>query len=452
MEKLLESKVERTFQARDFLALLKKHVKLFIGIFFSLLVISVLLYMFKIPYIGKGRLLVNDAQNSPLQAFSAAYFGMTKSVVEGKKGNTQMGKQLEALKTREFYNRLLRHIEERGQSPNLTIEEQRAYAAIKETYLNQAFKDSENRQAFIIKLDSWAQAKLESDYEIRISFATPSKNLSLFLTNAALELSSEYLREREMAEIQEVEKFIIEQKRQVDQNIKQLAQELTGFQTQPENLISFTSQEKMGEYLSELMVRTNEAQLKISENLRDIEFLQDGNTAEKPVGSALYGVGGRVAALRLENKMLASRISQLKASVDKISKTMKALPFATQMMEDKRRKSELEYAKYKELTETLAKVEAQKVSIKDRFEIIEKARADNTVPQVDFATLCFLSLVVALSLGLTLVYLQYLWMPTVVQKESVRNVMVYDDHNQDPRVVIENAKIKFQLGNHGSVE
>jgi len=318
--------------------------------------------------------------------------------------------------------------------------------------LNQAFKNSENRQAFIIKLDSWAQAKLESDYEIRISFATPSKDLSLFLTNAALELSSEYLREREMAEIQEVEKFITEQKTQADQNIKQLAQELTSFQTQPENLISFTSQEKMGEYLSELMVRTNEAQLKISENLRDIEFLQDGDTGEKPVGSALYGVGGRIAALRLENKMLASRISQLKASVDKISKTMKALPFATQMMEEKRRKSELEYAKYKELTETLAKVEAQKLSIKDRFEIIEKARADNTVPQVDFATLCFLSLVVALSLGLTLVYLQYLWMPTVVQKESVRNVMVYDDHNQDPRVVIENAKIKFQLGNHGSVE
>jgi len=106
MEKLLESKVERTFQARDFLTLLKKHVKLFVGIFLSLLVISILLYTFKIPYVGKGRLLVNDAQNSPLQAFSAAYFGMTKSVVEGKKGNTQMSKQLEALKTREFYNRL----------------------------------------------------------------------------------------------------------------------------------------------------------------------------------------------------------------------------------------------------------------------------------------------------------------------------------------------------------
>lgn len=452
MEKLLESKVERTFQARDFLALLKRHVKLFVGLFFSLLVVSSLIYIFKIPYVGKGRLLVNDSQNSPLQAFSTAYFGMTKSVVDGKKGNTQIGKQIEVLKTRDFYEHLLRRIDERGRSPNLTVEEQRAYDSIKEKYLDDALKSEASRQSFILKLDSWSQAKLESDYEIRLSFATPSKELSLFLTNTALELSSEYLRNREMAEINEVEKFITDQKAQVDQNIKTLTHELAQFQTQPENLISMTSSEKMGEYLSDLMVRMNEARLKISENTRDIEFLQDGNPGEKHVGSALYGVGGRIEALRLENKMLESRIVQLKESVDKIGKHLKVLPVAAQMLEDKRRKSELEYAKYKELTETLAKVEAQKLSIRDRFEIIERARSDNTSPQIDLVTLCFLCMVLTLSLGLTLVYLQHLWTPLVVQKESVRNVMVFDDHNQDPRVVIENAKIKFQLGNHGSVE
>lgn len=452
MEKLLESKVERTFQVRDFLALLKRHVKLFVGLFVSLLVVSTLLYIFKIPYVGKGRLLVNDSQNSSLQAFSTAYFGMTKSVVDGKKGNTQIGKQLEVLKTRDFYERLLQRIDERGRNPSLTIEEQKAYTFIKDNYLKEALKDEASRQSFIMKLDSWAQAKLESDYEIKVSFATPSKDLSLFLTNTALELSSEYLRHREMGEIIEVEKFITEQKAQVDKNIQQLTQDLASFQTQPENLISLTSREKMGEYLSDLMVRMNEARLKISENTHDIEFLQDGKPGENPVGSSLYGVGGRIEALRLENKMLESRIVQLRDSVDKIGKSLKALPVAAQMLEDKRKKSELEYAKYKELTETLAKVEAQKLSIKDRFEIIERARTDNTLPQVDLVTLCFLCMVLTLSLGLTLVYLQHLWTPIVVQKESVRNVMVYDDHNQDPRVVIENAKIKFQLGNHGSVE
>jgi len=452
MEKLLESKVERTFQVRDFLSLLQKHLKLFAGLFASLLLISVLLYVFKIPYVGKGRLLVNDSQNSPLQAFSTAYFGMTKTVADGKKGNTQIGKQIEVLKTRDFYEKLIQRISERGKSPSLTVEEQSAYEYIKDKYLNDAMKDEASKQGFIMKLDSWSQAKLESDYEIKVSFATPSKELSLFLTNTALELSSDYLRGREMTEIAEVEKFITEQKRQVDQNIKELTRDLANFQSQPENIISFTSREKMGEYLSDLMVRINESRLKISENNKDIDLLQDGNSGEENVGSALYGVGGRIEALRLENKMLEGRIAQLKESVDKVGKHLKVLPVAAQMMEDNRKKSELEYVKYKELTETLAKVDAQKLSVRDRFEIIERARPENTLPQIDLITMTFLCMVLSVALGLTLVYLQHLWTPLVVQKESIRNVMVYDDHNQDPRVVIENAKIKFQLGNHGSVE
>lgn len=445
--------MEKQFQARDFLILLKRHVKLFGGIFAGLLVVSLLLYVFKIPYVGKGRLLVNDSQNSSLQAFSTAYFGMTKSVVDGKKGNTQIGKQIEVLKTRDFYEKLLQRIDERGKSPNLTVEEQQAYQYIKSKYLDDAMKDEASKQSFIMKLDSWSQAKLESDYEIKITFSTPSKDLSLFLTNTALELSSDYLRDREMSEINEVEKFITDQKKIVDQNIQDLTKELASFQAQPENLISLTSKEKMGEYLSDLMVRMNEARLKISENNKDIDFLQDGRSGEKNVGSSLYGVGGRIEALRLENKMLESRIAQLKESIDKIGKNLKVLPVAAQMLEDKRKKSELEYAKYKELTETLAKVEAQKLSVKDRFEIIERARNDNTSPLIDLMTLTFLCVVFSLVMGLTVVYLQNLWKPMLLQqKDSARDITVFDDHNQDPRVVIENAKIKFQLGNQSTVE
>jgi len=445
--------MEKNFQIRDFLSLLRTHHKLVAGIFISLLLGSALLYTFKIPFVGKGRLLINDSQNSSLQAFSTSYFGMTKSVVDGKKGNTQMGKQIEVLRTREFYNQLLTRIEERSKSEFLAVDEQRAYENIKDNYLRDALKDPESRQSFILKLDAWSQTKMESDYEIRVSFATPSKDLSLFLTNTALELSSEFLRNREMQEIREVEKFITEQKDVVDKNIQNLALELSRFQSKPENLISMTSREKMGEYLSELMVRINETRLKISENKKDIEFLQEGGVKEASAGSSLYGVGGRIEALRLENKLLESRLVQLRESIDSIGRSLKAMPVAMQMLEDKRKKSELEYVKYKELSETLAKVEAQKLSIRDRFEILERARSDNTAPQVDFMTLCFLSVVMSLVTSLSIIYLKYLWLPVLAPKENLRNVLVVDDdHNQDPRVVIENAKIKFQLGNHGAVE
>jgi uncharacterized protein involved in exopolysaccharide biosynthesis len=107
MENSSDGNIERTFQARDFLKLLRKQGKLFAGLFVGVLLLAVIIYAFKIPYVGKGRLFVNDAQNSSLQAFSTSYFGMTKSVVDGKKGNTQISKQIEVLHTREFYNAFL---------------------------------------------------------------------------------------------------------------------------------------------------------------------------------------------------------------------------------------------------------------------------------------------------------------------------------------------------------
>jgi uncharacterized protein involved in exopolysaccharide biosynthesis len=453
MEKVFEAKVERLFQARDFVALLKKQWKLFAGLFVGLLLFSILLFVFKIPYVGKGSLLVNDSQNSSLQAFSTSYFGMTKTVVDGKKGNTQIGKQLEVLHTREFYNKFLDKIKARGESPNLSIEEQQAYNLIKTKYLDGFAQDEESRLKFVMKLDSWFQAKLDSDYEIKISFATPSKELSMFLTNTALEMSSDYLREREMNEIQRVEDFITQQRAAVDKNIKEMTQELSDFQSKPQNLISMTSKEKLGEYLSDLMVRMNEARLKIAENNKDIDFLRaESGGGAQPAGSALYGTGGRIASLHLENKMLESRLAQLKGSIDSIGQQLKVLPVSVQMLEDKRKKSELEYAKYKELSETLAKVEAQKLSVTDRFEVLEKARMDNTLPQVDLLTLSFLSFVLALMLGLTVAYMDMLWNPKVAVKEVPRGISVVDDHNKDPRVVLDKSKIKFQLGNQDAIQ
>jgi hypothetical protein len=472
MEKVSERQVDGGFQGRDFLKILRQQAKLFLGIFAGLVTVFTAIYFLKIPYVSQGSLLVNDSQNSALQAFSTSYFGMTKSVVEGKKGNNRLGKQLEVLRTREFYEVLAQRIHVRGQDPKLTLEEQTAYQNIKDKYFGDIDADPETHRKFLVKLNNWSQAKLESDYEIKISFSTPSKDLSLFLTNTALELSSDFLREREMKEISEVEQFINEQRMAVDKNIQGLTKDLAGFQTKPENLISMTSREKMGEYLSDLMVRINEARLKIAENTKDIEFLQsnEGGSHDTQASSPLYGVGGRIESLRLENKMLKSRMEELKGSVANIGNSLKVLPVSVQMLEDKRRKSEVEYAKYKELTDTLAKVEAQKFSISDRFEILEKARADNTVPQVDLLTLIFLSAVLTLVVGLSYIYIRFLWKPAseAVAEAPPKDMMmppakeaaeggrpisvVNNDHNKDPRIVFENAKLKFQLGNQSSIE
>ncbi len=411
MKTSFEADINSRFFVRDFFQLLRLHVKLFYYFFLIAAFAALLFYKYSVPYVSKGRLLVNDSQNSSLQAFSTSYFGMTKSVVDGKKGNTQTGKQIEVLRTREFYYELLDKIEKRGQSSAIGIDEQEGFKYIKDKYLDEFVKDESSRQKLILKIDSWFQAKMESDYEIRVVFATPNKSLSLFLTNTALELASEFLRDREMAEIRQVESFISEQRQEVDKNIKKLTQEAAEFQMSNDNLITMTSREKMGEYLSDLMVRINETRLKIAENKKDIEFLEidSGLGPTELTNSSLYGSGGRAEFLKLENKLLNSRLSQLHASVKELGNNLKRLPVTVQILDDKRKKSELEYAKYKELSETLSKIEAQKLSVRDRFEVLERARGDNTSPQVELVTLIFLAIVISLTMGLIIIYIKSVW-------------------------------------------
>ena len=113
--------------------------------------------------------------------------------------------------------------------------------------------------------------------------------------------------------------------------------------------------------------------------------------------------------MKLENKLLNSRLSQLHASVKELGNNLERLPVTVQILDDKRKKSELEYAKYKELSETLSKIEAQKLSVRDRFEVLERARGDNTSPQVELVTLIFLAIVISLMMGLIVIYIKSVW-------------------------------------------
>ncbi|MNL53612.1 hypothetical protein D3C87_1768750 [compost metagenome] len=115
------------------------------------------------------------------------------------------------------------------------------------------------------------------------------------------------------------------------------------------------------------------------------------------------------------------------------------------MVEDLKKKSEIEFSRFKELSSALAKLEATKLSIDTRFEVLESARWENTVPQIGLLTLGLLSILLSQFAGSLLIYFRYLWNPQVVTAEASRNLVILDNHSLDPRVIIENSKIKFSL-------
>lgn len=420
--------------AEDIFRLYLSQWRLFLGVFASFLAIALVLYIWKIPYVASGTIISNDNQNSGLQAFSSSFYGMNKSLQEGKKGNTVLAKHLEYLKTQDFFLQVAKRAQQRGLSKDISVSEAQGYQKILPL-----LKSSDATFA----LSSLISIKLDSDFQIRIAVKSADKDIALFLTNSALEVSQNKLQERELLEIKTVDKFIKEQKISAEENLKKISQDLAAYESKDEELLPLASQQKMGDYVSELLVRSNELKLKMAENKKMIEMLAQGRPSGRE--SKLYGVGGRIEALKIENNMLAGKLGQLQASIDRLKKQTKQMPFAAQMVQDLKKKSEIEFSKYKELSEAESRLEAQKLSIATRFEILEKASPETTKPQVGLFSLVGIALMLSQLIGSLFVYFKYLWSPETITAMAERNLVILNDHGIDPRVIIENSKIKFSL-------
>lgn len=435
---------------------LKEIAKIFTGnwvlflILFTATSMSALgIYAYRIPFVSTGSIVVNDAQNSSLQSFATQFFGLTKSVADGKKNNSPLQKHLEYLKTEEFFNQLLADIQLQEKVESLTIAEKKGFEIFKENYLTMPLT-AESRGQVIQKLDAMTKIKLQSDFEIDISIQAAEKEVALFLTNVALNTVAEILKERELLEIQKVDSFIKGQIEATEKNMKTLNAQLAEFQNKPENLMSLSSKEKVSEYLSELLVRKNEIRMKIAENQKAIRLIAPGPSKRRE--SQLYGNGGRVQALTLEIEMHQSKIADIQKAIDQVAYQAKAIPVATQVYDDLKKKSEMEFAKYKELTDATSKVEAQMLSVQSRFEILDKGRIDKVVPQISLLVLLMLALLISQVVGSLIIYIMYIWDHNSVTAHSSRDIVILDSHSLDPRVIIENTKIKFRMKDSGFSE
>ncbi len=442
---MAEQHIEPELTVGEIIKLYLSHWRMFAVFTVVLFGVSSVIYVIKIPYIATTSMVFNDSQNSSLQAFSSQFFGLSKSLQDSKKGSSVLSKHIEYLKTREFFEALLVKINERGNSPKITMEERQGYDQLKTDYLNKIVADKpETKLEVLQKLDKWTKATLDSEFEIKLSASTPSRPMSLFLANTATELAGDILKKRELEEITRVEDFITSQKSIADNKLNELSHQLAEAQSQDSNLLPLASKDKMGEYVSELLVRSNELKLKMAENKKLIEYLEKGRSSHQKE-SSLYGIGGKIESLKLENNLLAGKLSQVQGSIDRLKEEVKQLPYQAQLADDLRKKSDMEFNRYKELNAALGKVEAAKLSIGTRFEVLDSARWETTLPQIGLLALALLSILLSQFFGSLIIYFRYLWNPDVVTAQASRNLLIFDNHSVEPRVIIENSKIKFSM-------
>ncbi len=420
---------------------------LFLILFCVLSITSLVVFSFKVPYVSTASVIVNDSQNSSLQSFTQQFTGSASAKLnEAKKVNSPLQKYLEYLKTTEFYTKLIQAIELKSEDQKISLAEKMGCQQFIKDILGskKMAQLSADEQITVFKnLESLLNYKIATDYELEISTSSKSKEMSLFLTNTALVVIAEELQKKESAELAKMQDFLKAQKTAIDSELQNLNKKMSDFSNKPENLISLGSSAKVGDYISELMMRKNETRMKIAENNKMIAYLKASSSGRRE--SQLYGNAGRVHTIELENEMLNSKLNDIQGGIDRVTNQAKNMPAISQNFEDIKKKSEIEFGKYKEVSEALSKTEAYQLSLSNKFEILEKARIEKVKPLVSLLTLLLVSFVLSQILGSLIIYVTTIWDSSLVTAQSTRNVVVIDSHSLNPRVIIENSKIKFRL-------
>ncbi len=419
---------------------------LFAVIFIILSVASIALYSFKIPFQSVGSVIINDNKNSSLQSFTSQFVGSASAskVNEAKKANSSVQKSIEYLKTTDFYLNLIRSMSENKKLSEMTMNEKAGFDQFKSDILeNKKIGELsvDDQLTAVKKIDGMLKLNLQSDYEIEVVTSSLNKDLAYFVSKNSLLVISNELKRVEENDLKKVKDFLTNQKVILDESIHELNKKLSDFQSKPENLISLGSN-KVGDYISELMVRKNEIKMKMSENNQIINSLGGSQTRRD---SALYGNSGKVQNLRNENEMLSARLNDLQNTMNRVMGQAKSIPTASITFDELKKKSDLEFQSYKQVTESLAKIDAYQLSLNNKFEILESPRYDKVKPFIGLSTLLLLSLLLTQALGSIIIYIRSIWDTKYVTAQQTRNIVVIDGHSLDPRVIIENSKIKFSL-------
>jgi len=441
--------VEKELSLKEISQLFVQNWPLFLVLFIAFNSIGVVFYKYFDPYVSKATIIVNDSLNSQLQSYAQSNQGLISKTNEAKKSNSAINKRLDYFSTRAFLDEVLKQIIEMP-IDKLTVKESEGLVFIKQNVLKNKLSLSYDEKTEVFRFfESTIAYKVKTDFELEISASHDRKEVALLLAKIVSQQALTYFKSKELDEINLVKNHLMTEKENIDQDLADINKKMSLFANKPETLISIGSKEKISDYLADLTNRKSEVKIKIAENDRIISELKQGSSKHNlKKESNLYGNGGKAQALALENDILKSKLEQIQTAINDVAMKAKNLPYLSQMYEDLKKRSEIGLSRLKDVNDNLTKVNMAVIAANQKFEMYESPRYEKIGAFVPLMIIIFLAVLLTQILGSLIIYLRAIWDTNIITAQSTRNVVVVDSHSLDPRVIIENSKIRFRLKNN----
>lgn len=373
--------------------------------FLATVIVFLAIYVFIVPYSATSIFLINDAQTSPSQAFSNNFFALSKTQTNSRKNQTSSATAIDFLSRQ---NSMLNF------AKTLTNPKNSFNAEEKTTFdrLASRWKSAGNSSGTSPEIN-WKRAAKEltsmikfnssSPSELQISVRAGNKDLSEFLITQYSKYAMESMKNQEKQEIAHVREALVGQREHFRSNFEVANKELVAFQSRPENVFSLTSGSSLGNYISDLVARKNDIDLKIAENERLLSDL-GGKTAIALAAKRKLGDRSQALQLQESTRLLKKERISVQASIKKFTTASNGYAEALRMHDELKKVTQREFTNFQETNDLLSKLDVYEISIASKFEILHSPEPEEIQKAVS------LYLILALAVFLSqLIFAGYLY-------------------------------------------
>lgn len=335
----------------------------------SFIAVGIFTYFAILPYQLQTQIVINDAQTSQLQAFTNNFFGLSKTAGPVRRNQTPSARAVEFLQRPESFTGFGKFLIDAAKNP-ATTEDARARLAIIAEWIGVDFADASLAPKTVATaIQSRVSLTATSPSELIVSVNGSSRLRAHAATITYTEYALDALKVLEEKEIEHVRTALEKQRDHFQAEFIKINKEMINFQTRPDNVLSLASGENVGNYLSDLMIRKNEVELKITENERAIEFL-GGQKAASLAATRDLGQRSQISQLIEATKLLHKQAAAIQESINKFTKATSGSAEVLRMADELKKTSEREFKNFQEANDMLSKLGVYQISIANKFEAL----------------------------------------------------------------------------------
>jgi hypothetical protein len=375
----------------------------------AFMVFGLFTYLFFVPHSLTSTLLINDAQTSQLQAFTNNFFALSKTSASARKAQTPAAQAVDYLERQDTYSAFLKYLSVQVVAADTSKESSEGFSQLG-SYLGVDLRKSDyNVRRTAAKIRRLIKISAASATEVSIAASSGNAEFTYFLNTEYSKFAIEALKQQAEKEMDQVRHAIERQRDHFKAQFEANNKELIAFQSRPENVLSLASGANVGTYISELVVRKNEIELKMADNERAIQYL-GGEKSARLADARGLGQRSQVQQLVEENALLRKQASSIQDSIRKFSSATNGTAEAMRMYDELKKTTDREFKNFQEANDLLSKMGVYNVSIAGKFELLHMPE----IEEVRKAASSYLVLALAFFLSQLIFtgYIYYMWTVT----------------------------------------